>query len=381
MTDFATTTVLHYVGYDDDRGGIVSVVRTLDDAGLFACELGVNRGFVQRREPHLRTLGFTSMPGETLDAGSLWRARVVAREVQGWLKAEPNRVFHAHSRAGLALALWLARMGEKRVVASVHCFGKRRWFYRWAARQLGDRLFWLSPAMKHYYRVATPDDPWHQCIPGCVALPPHPVLRAPRPNPEVVRIGGIGALVSWKCWHLVLDAMAAMPTLSRAKIRFRHLGAPQPTTSSQRYAAALRAQTSALRLDNFVEWRGSQPDSQDFLRDIDVLVVPSLHEPLSVAMLEALAAGVPVLAANSGGARDAIQRSQNGWLFRAGDVPELARALMMLAESDALQYVESAPDADWRFAAPVVAAQWARVYARLTGAPVREPQARAGVMR
>lgn len=364
--------VLHYVGYDDDRGGIVSVVRTLAAMGAFGCELGVNRGFVQRRDPPLRTLGFTALPGETLDPGSLWRARIVAREVRGWLAADPARVFHGHSRAGLAVALWLARMGEKRVVASVHGYGRRRWFYRWAARRLGDRLFWLSPAMKQYYRVATPDDPWAQCIPGCVALPRFQPPRRPRAEPDTIRVGGIGALVSWKCWHLVLEALRAMPTLSRAKVRFLHLGAPDATAPSQRYAAALRAQTVALRLDNFVEWRGGRATAEDFLREIDVLVVPALHEPLSVAMLEALAAGVPVLASNSGGARDVVVRSQNGWLFRPGDVPDLARMLMMLAESDALRHVASEPGEDWRFAAPVVAEQWAQVYARLTGLPAEK---------
>ena len=34
------------------------------------------------------------------------------------------------------VALWLARAGERRVVVSVHCYGRQRWFYRWAARQL-----------------------------------------------------------------------------------------------------------------------------------------------------------------------------------------------------------------------------------------------------
>ena len=159
-------TVLHYVGADDDRGGIVSVVRALAGAGQFQCVLGVNRGFRQRRSPPLAAFELPALDGEVLRLRTLWRARAVAREVGRWLETEPGRIFHGHSRAGLAVALWLERVGETRVAVSVHCYGRRRWFYRWAAGRLGSRLFWLSPAMREYYGVG--GDGWTGCIPGCV---------------------------------------------------------------------------------------------------------------------------------------------------------------------------------------------------------------------
>jgi len=368
VTSREKITVLHYVGYDEDVGGILSLVRTLAATRRFECELGVNPGFKQARAPELPTVSFPAIVGEQLGMQTFWRARLVAAEVRRWLKADPHRMFHGHSRAGLAVALWLRRTGERRMVASVHCYGKQRWFYRCAAQQLGDRLFWLSPAMKHHYRIkAAGRNDWAQCIPGCVPLAGPAETR--KRDGEILRIGGIGSLVSSKCWHLVLDAMHALPTFTRARLRFVHLGAPMPTAKSQRYAAALRAQTAALGLDAFVEWRGGQPSTQEFLREIDVLVVPSLREPLSIAMLEALAAGVPVLAANSGGARDVITPLRDGWLFRSGDMPDLSRALTMLVESDVIRMAHPQPEPGWRFAAPIVAEQWAQVYARLSGAP------------
>lgn len=363
--------VLHYTGYEDDSGGIVSVVRALAGVRKFECTLGVSPGFKQSRTPSLLTHAFPAIDAEHMSMQTFWQARTVAREVRRWLAADPRRVFHGHSRAGLAVALWLNRMGEKRVVASVHCYGKQRWFYRTAARQLGDKLFWLSPAMKRHYRIKTPNNGWSQCIPGCVPVSGTAPVRARLPR-DFVRIGGIGSLVSWKCWHLVLDAMEKMPTLSRAKLRFAHLGSPVPTVRSQRYASALRAQTVALRLDPFVEWRGSQASSQEFLRDIDVLVVASIHEPFSIAMLEALAAGIPVLAASSGGARDAIVPLRDGWLFQSGDVRDLARVLTMLVESDAIEMAQPETGPGWRFSAPVVADQWSQVYARVLG--VQRPE-------
>lgn len=134
-------TVLHYLGCDEDRGGIAAVVRALATANRFDCVLGVNAGAQQRRTPVLVQREFPRVAGESLGLTTLWRTRSVAREVRAWLAGGPERIFHGHSRAGLAVAVWLAAMGERRVVVSVHCYGRRKWFYRWAARQLGERMF------------------------------------------------------------------------------------------------------------------------------------------------------------------------------------------------------------------------------------------------
>lgn len=356
-------TVLHYTGSDDDRGGVMSVLRALAGAGRFECVLGVNPGFVQRRTPPLPALEFPRIDGETIGAKTSWRARAVARAVQSWLAEDRMRVFHAHSRAGLVAALWLARAGERRVVASVHCYGRQRWFYRWAARQLSGRLYWLSPAMKRHYGVAA-GEPWSQCIPGCVPAP----MDSPPPrkrDPARLRLGGVGALVEWKGWHLVLAAFAQLPPAIRARVRFEHIGGAGPDAASQRYAARLRAATAAHGLDAAVMWRGEQASSAAFLREIACLVVASDHEPFSIAVLEALAAGVPVLAADTGGAQDLIERERSGWFFRSGEASALAVAIERLTRAETWARIDVGPDSVRRFTAPVIAERWERVYAAL----------------
>ncbi len=355
--------VLHYIGADNDRGGIVSVVRALASADRFACVLGLNCGGVQERKPPLASLEFPPLAGERLGLQTFWRARAVAKQVRAWLAADRRRVFHAHSRAGLAVALRLRAKGETRVVVSVHCYGHRPWFYRWAAGQLGDRLYWLSPTMKRYYQIADPES-WRQCVPGCVpARAADPATARRRSAHDVVRLGGVGMIVSWKRWHLVLDALALLPNATRSRLRFQHIGAPDNSDASRRYAAALQAKTIALGLASITEWRGEQPGADAFLREIDCLVVASMHEPFSVAMLEALSAGVPIVAARSGGACDVLTPTQNGWFFEPDETGDLARVLEMLVESDALEKAKVAPADVERFDARVVAAQWAEIYA------------------
>jgi glycosyltransferase involved in cell wall biosynthesis len=357
--------VLHYTGADHDRGGIMSVAHALAGAGIFECCLGVNAGFTQRRSPPLPVVEFPSIASEVIGVQTFWRARAVAREARAWLGADATRIFHGHSRAGLLVALWLVRSGERRVVVSVHCYGRQRWFYRWAADRLGDRLYWLSPAMKRYYNVD--DRSWDQCIPECVAPSAGRIERSLAGKNGLLRLGGIGSFVAWKGWHLVVDALGALPPELRGKISFRHIGAAENSAASQRYAAELQARVGSRECPTAIEWLGQRSSSEGLLREIDCLVVASRNEPFSVAVLEALAAGVPVLAADSGGATDIIKPGENGWLFRTADAAALARAITMLATTDALAKARVPPDTVRPFLAPVVAARWLQVYRAVGG--------------
>jgi glycosyltransferase involved in cell wall biosynthesis len=343
----------------------MSVIRALAGADRFACILGVNPGFVPRSEAPLPALVLPEIAGETISLRTLWRSRAVARAVQVWLRADARRVFHAHSRAGLLVALELARRGERRVFASVHCYGRQRWFYRWAAARLGGRLYWLSPAMKRYYGIgiANAGEAWAHCIPGAVpvaALAPHPARRK---REGILRLGGVGALVAWKGWHLVLAALAALPREQRDRIRFIHIGAPGDSPAEQRYAADLRAETERLGLAACVEWRGQQASAQALLAEIDCLVVASHNEPFSIAVLEAQAAAVPVLAANSGGAADLLVADRTGWFFQSDSATDLSRAIGLLLNESAWSRIDLSPETVRPYTAPVIAERWVKVYA------------------
>lgn len=358
--------VLHYLGADDDRGGIVSVVRALETAGKFQCVLGVNPGFQQRRQPALPSAEFGRIEGEELNLRTLWRARRVAGQVREWLKGDRVRFFHGHTRSGLAVALWLAWRGEERLAVTVHCYGRQRWFYRWAAGRLGRRLFWLTPAMKSYYRIPAAES-WDQCMPGClpdvqVAMDIAPRRGSHRP----LRFAGIGALVAWKRWDWVLEAISMLPQESRAQIRFAHAGGAEKSRASQNYAGALRAQTTALGLDAIVTWRGAEPSSRDLLTETDCLIVPSQNEPFSMVMLEALAIGVPVLAAASGGPRDVITPGENGWLFAPDRPDALAHLLRTLLHTDALQRVRITAEQLRPYRASTMAGKWLAAYRACT---------------
>lgn len=363
MAPAANTTVLHYTGANDDRGGIMSVVHALAAAGAFDCIVGASSGYVSRRREKLPVLEFPPIAAESIGPRTWWRARTVARAVRAWLRAEPNRILHAHSRAGLLTALHLAAGGEKKVAVSVHCYGRQRWFYRYAARRLGSRLYWLTPAMKRYYGIgAAAAADWTQCVPSCIALHDGGRRKQRRERGAALHLGGVGMLVRWKGWHWVLEALAGLKPELRERVRFTHVGSEVDSTESHAYGAGLRRRGRELGLENCVTWRGEQDSAAELMGEIDALVVPSIAEPFSVAMLEALRGGVPVIASRAGGPSDVLQPPRNGWFFEPENSDDLARVLTTLMETDALERVEiNAKDLE-PFSAERVAAQWSAIY-------------------
>jgi glycosyltransferase involved in cell wall biosynthesis len=218
--------------------------------------------------------------------------------------------------------------------------------------------------MKAYYGLQLSAD-WSNCIPGCVSSARSRSDDPRRKANGILKIGGIGTIERWKGWDLVLRAIAALPAMSRKNIRFVHIGSEGDSDDSRSYAAELKERTALLGLEGSVEWRGQQPSSQGFLSEIDCLVIASNNEPFSASMLEALASGVPVLAADSGGARDIIAPPRNGWLFKSGDEMDLSRNLELLLHTDALNSVEIELADIRRFSAAHVAGEWTEVYLKL----------------
>lgn len=353
---------MHYLGYQLDRGGIIAVIRALAQTGRFRCLLGVNPGFTQQGAPQLETLELPPLRAETLSVATAWRAWAVAWRLRAWLRAGERRVVHTHSRAGLFVACWLRALGESRVLATVHAYGRRPAIYRAMKRLLGARLKWLTPAMKEYYGVGDGGD-WSDCLPDCVSasavrvVPPRSADRRP------VVFGCVGGLVPVKQWALVLQALARVPP--DVPVRVIHIGAEDATEEGAACVAHLRELAADQHIAPRWEWRPPQENLGGFYGDIDCLLVPSRWEASSVAALEAIAAGVPVLASSASGTRDLVGCCAGGWTFSADSAAALAEKMTALASGATLSEWRRDEAGLARFLAPTVAEAHRAAYLEL----------------
>jgi glycosyltransferase involved in cell wall biosynthesis len=107
---------------------------------------------------------------------------------------------------------------------------------------------------------------------------------------------------------------------------------------------ALRELAAASSSADRIHFLGERSDVTEILAASDLFVLPSLNEGLSLAMLEAMAIGVPVVATAVGGASDILTPGQTGWLVPPGDPDALAEAVLEALEQPerARQFAERA---------------------------------------
>ena len=96
----------------------------------------------------------------------------------------------------------------------------------------------------------------------------------------------------------------------------------------------IEARIRALNLEAHFSLLGFRSDVVNLLRSSDVFVLPSLAEGFSLSIIEALAAGLPVVATRVGGAAEIVDEGRNGYLVPPADAPALGEAVIRALSLD-----------------------------------------------
>lgn len=192
-------------------------------------------------------------------------------------------------------------------------------------------------------------------LPNGIPMPPSLIAPA---HPGRFEWIAVGRLAPVKDYPTLLLAFAALPGEPHLKI----LGTGTEEQSLRRMAAE-------LQVGDRVHFAGFQRDVQPHLAAADAFVLTSLWEGLPVSVLEASAAGLPVVATEGAGTREAMLPGETGLLVPVGDISALAKTMatvmaMPPRERQAMgtrgrQFVEQ------HFSLPAVADRWETLYSDL----------------
>lgn len=178
--------------------------------------------------------------------------------------------------------------------------------------------------------VATPGRPV-TVIASPVVIEP---VIAPRSSSSPLRVGMVGRLAPSKGQHIFLEAFArAFPhgTVQAVVVGSALFGETD-------YEDRLRGQISSLGIEDRVELTGFIDDVGGALATLDVLVHASLiTEGFGQVVVEGMAAGLAVVAADAGGPAEVITHGSDGLLYPTGDVAALAEGLRVLAADAGLR--------------------------------------------
>jgi glycosyltransferase involved in cell wall biosynthesis len=245
------------------------------------------------------------------------------------LKGEQFDLVHAHIYASIAAAAIATLETDVPLVITEHTEAswqdwRARWVSRWVYRRAA-RIIAVSTPIRR--RLIERDDVHPDLItivPNAVASASEPHADAPLPTEPRERplVGVVARLQPEKGVASFLKAAARVaPQFPEAHFVVAGDG---PIRQE------LVALTEDLDLGSRVHFLGFRSNASALMRSLDVLVAPSLTEGSPLVTLEAMAAGVPVVASAVGGIPDQIRHDKDGLLVPPGDTDALGNALLAL---------------------------------------------------
>jgi glycosyltransferase involved in cell wall biosynthesis len=255
-----------------------------------------------------------------LDLRAVPRLRRLARDVD---------VVHFHTARAHAMAPWLGGTGARRIVTRRMDYVPRggpwaRHLYNHAV----DRVIAISDGVRAALVRAGVEPGRIRVVPSGVDVD---ALAAPAGAREALRVEWgvgrdetlvmvLGVLEERKGHAVLIDAATRMPRPVAVRYVFCGAGSLEP-----------RLREAVAYSGLAVHFAGFRRDVAACLAAADVVVLPSLHEGLGVAALEAMAAGRPVVASRVGGLAEVIDDGVTGLLVPPRDPEALGAALGALA--------------------------------------------------
>lgn len=246
------------------------------------------------------------------------------------IRSEKPNIIHAHtSKAGL-LARFAAWLTFTPAVFTAHAWSfvdgaprRQRWISipleRLAAAGTG-KIITVSDAntaiaqRKRIARSRTLVRIWN-------GVPDVPETATPGARPGLTLIT-VARFAPPKDHLLLLEA------LSRVQGDWRLLLVGDGPTRAQVEQAAL-----TLGLRDRIEFLGNRSNIEELLADADIFILPSKWEGLPLSILEAMRAGLPVIATDTGGVAEAVTDGVTGYLTPPGDVAMLRNRIEQLIRS------------------------------------------------
>jgi len=253
------------------------------------------------------------------------------------LRGETWDVLHTHLTYANILGILAARLLGKPVIASMHNILRgrtalrerlERWLLPFASRivavgeQVGAELTPLFPGKVETIVNAVPE------LSAVSASRRAELRRELGIDSSALLLLAVGRLTAQKAFDDLLQALALLrPAFPQVLLWVAGEGELRP---------ALEAQTEALGLNSTVRWLGIRRDIPDLLAAADVYVSASRWEGLSVALLEAMSAGLPPVVTAVGDAPRVVQPGC-GLLTPPSDPQALAQTLQPLLGDAALR--------------------------------------------
>lgn len=254
-----------------------------------------------------------------------------ARELARIVRDEQYEFIHTHTARSALIGRAVSQLTGVPWVHHVHSPAARETTHRWSNRANAWLEHFVLPDAKAFIAVSSSLGRYarqmglpHErvvVVPNGVPTP-GPLPRRTRPVTPWT-LGSVALFRPRKGLEVLLDAMGLLCEQGH-DVRLRAVG----DFESPEYQREILARVERLNLGSQIEWRGFQSNVNAELTAMDLFVLPSLFgEGMPMVVLEAMAAGVPVVSTRVEGVPEAVREGVDGLLANAGDPVSLAGAI------------------------------------------------------
>jgi len=260
--------------------------------------------------------------------GSLQRIRRWQRMLQR-ARDPGSAVCHIHSPAVLKTFAPILPLLNTRLIYTRHGSApldssKWRYLHRWAHRFIDFTTFVSHSAYDTFHHNQQWDRDKTTVILNGVYVPD--LSDNPGEQSEhALSIGCVGRLVQLKAQSHLIKALSG-DALKQTPVKL-HLYGSGPEQGN------LEALVKERELTNQVHFHGDVMDREAIYASFNVLVVCSESEGLSLAIMEAMARKIPVVATNVGGNPQLVIDGKTGYLYEYGDLDSLAKVISKLTKA------------------------------------------------
>lgn len=321
-------------------GGVERMLATLAGTRVDGLEQAFALAFDGRLAGEIRRAGAPLDVVGPVRASRPWTAIGARRKLAGAIRAHRPDVVVCHSSWAHGIFGPVARKQRTPLVFWLHdAVAGTTWADRLARRTRPELAICTSR-----FAATTLDRLWPH-LPAEVVYPPVPAPSAADADRERARAEfGVSAddvvilmasrMEPWKGHRVLLEALSALRDESGWTCWIAG-GASRP--HEQAHLAEMRAVADRGGIAPRVRFLGERADVPRLMAAADLLCQPNTGpEPFGIAFVEAMYAGLPVVATALGGAREVIDRA-TGTLVRAGDVAGVAEALRALIADTGLR--------------------------------------------
>lgn len=292
--------------------------------------------------PEFEAAGF---PVEVLGRGGRYDVTTIPQLLRRLRATDTDVVLvhHLH-RAPLLIGRLVARLSGRRSIITPHGMDTvpatgHRCLPRHDVETLflSDAIVWLAPSQARYFHrfEHVGRRPWSRTrevvIPNGIPVPPRttPAARAAARAElglaeDEVAVGIVARLAGVKAHEVLLDAMAKLAP-SRPRLRLVCIGGGER-------AAELRELAETLGIAEQVRFLGMRRDVPALLPGLDIGCLSSRYECSPLSVVEAMAAGMPVVATDVGTVRDMVSEGDEGFVVPVGAADILADRLGRLVD-------------------------------------------------